>query len=127
MYEAGERVLFLCDNDEEVQFFDSRLWNYSRLSFIAHGSKFSLPSEKAEYCQIWISSNIEFINNPQTLIHNGYDLENEKLKYFDKIIDVFDKTKIESARKRAELYGVAGFSEQALWIQEDVSWKAEKL
>ncbi|MDR3030783.1 MAG: DNA polymerase III subunit chi [Holosporales bacterium] len=127
-YDTGENILFLCDNDDEVQFFDSRLWIYSRLSFIPHGSKFSLSNSDATFCQTWVSSEIEFVNAPQSLLHNGFDsLEYEKIRNFEKVIDVFDKKTIESAKKRAELYKDIGFASQKLWEQNGALWTAGSL
>lgn len=37
--EKGNRVLFLCNDEEELDYFDKALWTYEQLSFLMHGSK----------------------------------------------------------------------------------------
>ncbi len=123
-YESKENTLLLTSSDDETRFFDAKIWTYSRLGFIPHGSKFSIPDDKIDFCRIWISDEIEFKNSPSSLIHNGVDIKNKDLlKNFDKIIDIFNISDMDSSRIRSEDYRCLGFDQQKIWIQDKTSWK----
>ena len=128
MYEMGERILFLCDNEDELTFYNSKLWTAARLSFIPSGNKKTIPAEDAKFCYVWFSTEISFQNDPTCLLHNGLDISNlQDLEKFKKIVDIFNIDAIESAKNRARAYQEKGFSDQKLWIQTDASWKQENL
>ncbi len=128
MYGIGERVLFLCDNEEEVDFYNSKLWTSARLSFIPSGNRKTIPVEDAEFCHIWFSTEITFQNNPAILIHNGLDISNfQNIEKFQKIIDIFNIEAIESAKTRSKTYSEKGYLNQKLWIQSDTSWTQGEL
>lgn len=124
----GEKVLFLCGSEEEVRFLDSKLWTFSKLSFIPHGSKFSATRETVPFCKVWFSTELDLTINPKNLIHNGIDVSSDaSINFFQKIIDIFDKDKRSLAKSRSQNYRNVGFSDQKLWIQEENSWKSEIL
>ncbi|MDR3224496.1 MAG: DNA polymerase III subunit chi [Holosporales bacterium] len=123
MYAMNERVLVLCSNDEEVDFYNSKLWTFSRLSFIPSGNRKSLPIEDAEFCHTWFSTDIDFYNKPINLLHNGLTISNiEKLKLFNCILDVFAANEIDQAKSRSRNYKDIGFDQQKFWVQTDSSW-----
>ena len=128
MYEIGERVLFLCDNEDEVNFYNSKLWTAARLSFIPSGNKKTIPTEDAKFCSVWFSTEISFQNDPTCLLHNGLDISHfQDLEKFKKIVDIFSIEAIESAKNRSKIYQERGFSDQKFWIQSDGSWNQENL
>jgi len=127
MYSIKERVLFLCDNEDEISFYNSKLWTFSRLGFIPSGNKRSLPIEDASFCQTWFSTDIVFYNSPSCLLHNGLDISNlREIEKFNKVIDIFPKDLIESAKNRFELYKNFGFNNYKLWIQSNNNWMSGK-
>ena len=122
-----EPVLFLCDNEEEVSFYNSKLWSAVQLSFIPSGNKNTIPECDAIFCYVWFSTEITFINKPTCLIHNGMDISNfDLLDKFQKIIDIFNIDLIEQAKQRFPIYQQNGFLDTKLWIQTDNSWKQEQ-
>ena len=124
IYSLGEKALVLCDNEDEVRFFDSKLWTFSKLSFIPHGSRFSATQETLPFCKVWFSDKIDCLNEPENLIHNGLDISSEtSLNRFQKIIDVFDKSQMAQAKDRFENYRKIGFADQKLWIQGEKVWE----
>ena len=128
LYETKENTLFLCNSEDEVRFFDSKIWTYSKLSFIPHGSASTVSVENAKFCHTWLSTEIELLNNPVCLLHNGVNVEkDEKLKSFEKIIDIFNIDLLDASKKRSDLYKDFGFSEQKLWEQSGASWKSGEL
>jgi DNA polymerase IIIc chi subunit len=128
MYSIREPILFLCDNEEEVDFYNSRLWTFSRLSFIPSGNKKALPIEDAKFCHVWFSTEIVFYNNPYCLLHNGIDITKfGDISSFNKVIDIFDLNLIDNAKARAAYYKNASFLEQKTWVQNDSSWKPAEL
>ena len=70
-YAINKKCLLLCNSEEEVDLFDSKLWTYSKLSFIPHGSKYSMSTDSAIHCNTWISDNLVYVNNPNYLINLG--------------------------------------------------------
>ena len=122
-----EQVLFLCDNEEEVNFYNSKLWSTVQLSFIPSGNKNTIPESDAIFCYVWFSTNMVFVNNPTCLIHNGIDMSNVGcLDKFCKIIDIFNIELIDNAKQRFQIYQQNGFLDAKLWIQTDNSWKQEQ-
>jgi DNA polymerase IIIc chi subunit len=120
------RMLLLCQNEKEIKEIDTKLWTYSKLSFIPHGSRFSVPISDADYCRVWISDKIEYVNNPDHLLHNGAMITETDVLRFSTVIDIFDKTSDEQRTKaleRAELYKIAMFNEQKIWIQGPAGWE----
>lgn len=128
MYFVGERVLFLCDNIEEISFYNSKLWTFSRLAFIPSGNKQTLSIEDAKFCHTWFSTDIVFHNDPNCLLHNGLDVSNlNGIEKFQKVIDIFNLESIDSTKERANLYKEKGFNNQKVWIQSENSWKPGEL
>jgi DNA polymerase IIIc chi subunit len=121
-YIAHENVLLLCEDDDEVNLFDSQLWTYSKSSFIPHGSSKSMQTEDAKFCQTWIATEVVFHNNPNCIIHNGLHLLEKHLLKFNTIIDISDKNLGTEIEKRSEFYKEAGFVCQKLWIQNNTIW-----
>ncbi|MDR2666783.1 MAG: DNA polymerase III subunit chi [Holosporales bacterium] len=128
LYSAGERLLFLCDNDDEVSSYSSRLWTYSKLAFIPSGSRRIISASDAEFCYVWFSTTMEFYNTPTCLLHNGLDMTKfNTIERFCKIMDVFNVDLMAAARTRSEFYKKNGFRNQKLWIQVGQSWKSENI
>ena len=128
MYAMKENTLFLCDNEDEVTLYNAKLWTFSKLSFIPSGNKRSLPMEDAVFCHTWFSTELVFYNSPQCLLHNGLDISNlQGLEKFNKIVDIFNKTLIQSAKKRFVQYKELGFSNYKLWIQNKNTWEQGEL
>lgn len=128
MYSIGERVLFLCDNEEEVGFYNSKLWTTSKLSFIPSGNKSTITIDDAKFCYVWFSTEITFANEPTCLLHNGLDVcRFDRVERFRKIVDIFLIDSLESAKPRSAWYKAKGFEDQKLWIQTDSSWKQGSL
>ena len=127
LYENKEKTLFLCDNEEEVKFIDSKLWTYSKLSFIPHGSNYTIAKDRAKFCHTWVSMDIDLINDPVCLIHNGLQILDEKINSFSKIIDIFNIDLINGAQERSKFYKDCGFMDQKFWKQVGTSWKSEEL
>ena len=123
MYAMREKLLFLCDNENEVSFYNSKLWTSVQLSFIPSGNKSTIPLDDAKFCYIWFSTEITFLNDPTCLLHNGIDVSDIKsVEKFQKIIDVFNLNDINSAKVRATFYRGNGFFNQKFWTQSDGSW-----
>jgi DNA polymerase IIIc chi subunit len=117
-------MLFLCDNDDEVTLYNSRLWTYSKLAFIPSGNKTTISISDAEFCCVWFSTTVEFCNTPTCLLHNGIDVTKfNEIEKFQKIIDVFNVDLTEDAKVRSEFYKRNEFQSQKLWIQTGQSWK----
>jgi DNA polymerase IIIc chi subunit len=129
LYNANsDKILFLCKDEESIKEIDSKLWTSSKLSFLPHGSKFSVPVSEAEYCSIWVSNKIEHINNPTCLLHNGITVAANEISCFSNIIDIFAKGQENEALKRSELYRLAMFNDQKVWVQGTHGWqKSESL
>ena len=128
MYSLYERILFLCDNDEEVRFYNSKLWTTAQLSFIPSGNKRTILPEDAVFCYVWFATEITFINNPTCLLHNGIDIVDiSGLNRFQKIIDIFNIDAKESAKLRAQAYLKNGFTDQKFWFNDNGSWKQGSL
>jgi DNA polymerase IIIc chi subunit len=117
-----ENALMLFDNDDDLKNADMKLWTYSTPSFLPHGSKFSIAVENASYCKVWLSTSIEFINNPTCLIHNGLSNINDTIRHFEKIIDIFDIQQMSFAKDRLFYYRSIGFSDAKLWIRKNNEW-----
>lgn len=127
MYDLHERVLFLCDNEDEVNFYSSKLWTTVQLSFIPSGNEHTISVEDAKFCYVWFSTEITFYNDPTCLLHNGLDISNisdiSGFNRFQKIIDIFNLDDMDAARLRSKTYLESGFSNQRVWIQDNASWK----
>ncbi len=124
MYALCERVLFLCDNEEEVNFYNSKLWTTVQLSFIPSGNKRTILPEDALFCYVWFATEITFQNNPTCLLHNGLDIANlSGLNRFQKIVDIFNLDAKDSAKSRAQAYRENGFTDQKFWFQDSGCWK----
>lgn len=127
LYENKENSLFLCKNKDEVQLYDSKLWTYSKLSFVPHGSQHSINEGMEKFCHTWFSTEVEFVNAPVCLIHNGLDVKNDTIKSFEKIVDIFDTNLLADAKSRAAFYKDLGFSEQKCWEQIGSTWEQKEL
>lgn len=126
-FQMSQNVLVLCSNPDEASLFDAKLWTYSQLSFIPHGSKCSIPPEEIRFCKVWISVDVTFVNNPTCLIHNGRRIDNSDISRFDVIVDIFDKKLINEAPTRNNIYKNFGFNDIKLWEQKDGSWVQGKI
>jgi DNA polymerase IIIc chi subunit len=126
-YQMSQNALVLCSNPDEVSLFDAKLWTYSQLSFIPHGSKHSIPPEDVRFCKVWISTDITLSNNPTCLIHNGRLLNNNDVSRFNIIADVFGKELINDMPVRSNFYKSSGFNDIKLWEQKDGSWTQGKI
>ncbi len=123
-YKTNEKVLFLCDSEDEVAFYNSKLWTFSKLQFIPSGNKNTTSRENAINCHTWFSTEIEFPNEPSVLMHNSLDLSNSHgIDRFDKIIDVVPEGKKNRIHAASVFYRGLGFTEQKLWVQDGASWK----
>ncbi|MBR1480004.1 MAG: DNA polymerase III subunit chi [Alphaproteobacteria bacterium] len=129
MYAIGEHVLFLCDNDDEVSLYSSKLWTFSRLSFIPSGNAHTLPVDDAKFCHTWFSTDIVFHNEPVCLLHNGLNIFDVRppLERLRKVIDVFNLEFSPAAKIRAAAYQGEGFLEQKVWLQSDNGWTQGEL
>ena len=128
LYTLKENVLVLCDNDEEVSFYSSKLWTFSKLAFIPNGNKDTISNEEAIFCHTWFSTDVVFYNNPVCLLHNGLDISGvSDLDKFEKVIDVFPKDLLGLAKTRYDLYKKPGFGNYKLWMQSANSWKPGEL
>lgn len=128
LYVSKERVLFLCDNEEEVNFYNAKLWTFSKLLFIPSGNKRTISNEDAKFCYVWFSTSISFDNDPTCLIHNGLDITSmSSIEKFEKIIDIFNIDLLNAAKIRAVFYKEKGLINQKLWIQSETSWKQGEL
>ena len=124
-YAAKKRCLLLCNSEAEVELFDSKLWTYSKLSFIPHGSKYSVDNNDAIHCKIWISDSVVYINSPDYLINlghavfNNFNMNNAQ-KQFERIIDITCDVNdnIETVKNK---YNV-NFAKCTLWIQTNNKW-----
>ena len=126
MYMQRERILFLCDNDDEMNFYNSKLWTSVQLSFIPSGNRTTISPEDAIFCFVWFATKITFLNNPTCILHNGLDISNNpEITNFSKIVDVFSKDTMNSAKRRSQKYKDSGFTDQKLWVQDGISWKQE--
>jgi DNA polymerase IIIc chi subunit len=124
LYASKEKALMLFDNDSDLREADSKLWTYSQLSFLPHGSKFSVSVDDAIYCSVWLSTNIEFINNPTCLIHNGLSNIGATSRNFEKIIDIFNVNQESFARERSSYYKTLGFDSEKIWRLDNNEWKS---
>lgn len=118
-YETNKRCLLLCNNEEEVDLFDSKLWTYSKLSFIPHGSKNSVSINNAIYCNTWISDELVYVNNPDYLINLGC-IANNIQHNFTKIIDITCNLE-DSLDIIKSKYNVS-FNKCTMWIQSNNKW-----
>ncbi|MDR0695336.1 MAG: DNA polymerase III subunit chi [Holosporales bacterium] len=128
MYAIGENALFLCDSDEEIGFYNAKLWTFSRLAFIPSGNKMTLPCEDAPFCHTWFATEIVYFNNPICLLHNGLDaVRSNDISKFHRVIDIFGPSAMQAANGRAEFYKRSGFHTQKVWIRKCNSWESGKL
>ena len=128
MYALGERILFLCDNEEEVSFYNSKLWTSVQLSFIPRGNKHTILPDDAKFCYVWFSTEITFLNNPTCLLHNGIDIGNmSELSRFQKIVDIFNMGTKDDAESRVQAYLKNGFIDQKFWFHDNGIWKQGSL
>jgi DNA polymerase IIIc chi subunit len=127
LYSSNERVLVICETEDEVSFLNSKLWTYSQLSFIPHGCKHSLTLEEAKFCHTWISTELTFINTPISLINNGLNIKDNNISRFNKVIDIFNKELIDAVKSRVQYYISAGFINIKFWIQSNGTWEAVDL
>lgn len=118
-YEQNKKCLLLCNNEEEVELFDSKLWTYSKLSFIPHGSKYTISNNDAIYCNTWISDDLTYINNPNYLINLGGILHNIQYN-LEKIIDITcnNDDNLDEIKSK---YNV-NFSKCTVWTQSNNKW-----
>lgn len=122
LYESSEKVLLLCSDETRLKEIELKLWTYSKLSFIPHGSRFSLPYDTAEMCAVWLSFEIDFMNNPNTLLLEGFHDISESMRDFAKIMEITSVGNT-SLKERSEAYKKLGFEKQKIWIQDGKSWK----
>ena len=118
-YELNKRCLLLCKDEEEVELLDSKLWTYSKLSFIPHGSKYSLNIEDAIYCNTWISDDLVYINNPNYLINLGCAINN--IQYdLEKIIHITcnEHDSIDTIKNKYNI----NFNKRTLWTYYNNKW-----
>lgn len=128
MYASGEKVLFLCDNDDEVSLYNSKVWTSSKLSFIPSGNLKTVPDEDSKFCAVWFATKICFQNEPNCLMHNGLDVSNlNDLNKFQKIIDIFNTNDTDKIKTRSEIYKKNGFAFQKLWVQCAKGWEQREL
>jgi DNA polymerase IIIc chi subunit len=124
IYSKRDRLLFLCDNEEEVSFYNSRLWSHGRLSFIPSGNKKYVNSDDATFCYVWFATEIVFDNDPMCLLHNGLDLSQyDSVGRFDKIMDIFSLDLSNIAKDRSQYYHDNLFTDQKIWLQDGNTWK----
>ena len=116
LYQANQKCLLLCSSGA-VALFDSKLWGFSKLSFIPHGSRDSMDLEDAPFCHTWISDELEFCNNPECLVTCGIETDCSKFK---KVIDVFPNDSIALAEERIKNYGAINY---VMWEQSQTGWK----
>ena len=121
LYSSNERVLVLCDSDEEVAFLDTKLWTFSKLSFIPHGSKNSISINDGKFCSIWLSCEIDMYNEPTCLMHNNLIIKKEKLANFTTIIDVVNH--IDIAKSKKQFYKECGIDNIKCWERSENTWK----
>ena len=118
-YEQNKRCLLLCNSEEEVELFDSKLWTYSKLSFIPHGSKYLISNDDAIHCNTWISDDLTYINNPNYLINLGCILHNIQYN-LEKVIDI-TYNKEDSLDEIKSKYNI-NFNKCTVWIQSNNKW-----
>jgi DNA polymerase IIIc chi subunit len=123
LYVLGENALLLFDNDDDLKEADSKLWTYSKSSFLPHGSKFSISIDDANYCNVWLSTSIEFLNNPKYLIHNGLSNISSTAKNFEKLIDIFNANQENLAKERSSFYKTLGFNSEKIWKFDNKEWE----
>jgi DNA polymerase-3 subunit chi len=123
LYGSNENVLLLFDDENDLREADHKLWTYSQSSFLPHGSRFSISVDDAKYCSVWLSTDVEFINNPKCLIHNGLSNINATSRNFEKIIDVFQIGQENLAQERSSYYKTLGFHSEKIWRFDNNEWK----
>ena len=117
-YKLNKKCLLLCNNAEEIAFFDSKLWTYSKLSFIPHGSKYSMNTNDAVYCNVWISDALIYINNPNYLIVLGNLLKNDIPDNF-----AFEKIIFISYNETDSLNSIRNkYKQCTIWKQSNNKW-----
>jgi len=120
LYFNKKRCLVLANSPEEECLLDAKLWSYSKLSFIPHGSLRSVELRNAKFCYAWISEKITFENDPEVLIKHGRHLLNtDKIPTtFDTLIDVFDYNDMDFVRNK-----YANMPNCTLWVHNGTSWE----
>ena len=120
LYKSKQNCLLLLKNQEQVELFNTKLWTFSKLSFIPHGSAQSINLDNASYCHTWISNKVEFVNNPECLV--TCNVETSEFNKFKKVIDVFDN--LDASRQRLLNYNTKDYT---LWIQSNGNWQEGRL
>ena len=118
LYNSGSKCLLLCASEEQVDFFDAKLWTFSKLSFIPHGSRKSVSFAEANYCHTWISEELDFVNAPECVVSCGVPVG--PFDKFKKVIDVFLSDEMVLAEERAKFYGAR---DCVVWEQGPLGWR----
>lgn len=124
LYLSQERALFFLSETEEIHFLDSKIWTSGRLSFVPHGSCFSVTDEFIVDCPIWISDKIETYNSPTCLVHKQDSVIQNIDLSFCKVIDI---SKAEAINSKIISYKNLGFNEFKAWKQENSKWRSINL
>lgn len=117
LYDSKKRCLVLSSTPEETDLLDNKLWTYSKMSFIPHGSIRSRSPDEAKYCYVWISEEECFINNPTVLIHRNMMLSN--YGSYENIINIFNVSDIAQVEQQYK-----NIKEYTLWMQDGSSWRS---
>lgn len=124
-YKLNKKCLLLCNNAEEISFFDSKLWTYSKLSFIPHGSKCSININDAIYCNTWISDALIYVNNPDYVIILGDLLRNDITCNFNHRMctNSFEKIIFISYNETDKLNSIRNkYKRCTIWKQSNNKW-----
>ncbi len=86
-YLKGDKILVRAKDDAAQEELNDVLWQFSKKSFIPHGSKFD---DKASMQDVYITTDTEIPNNSQTLIlYNIFHLTEYDKKYFKNLAVIF--------------------------------------
>jgi DNA polymerase-3 subunit chi len=120
--EVRKRAVVLCGSEDRLDYLNTSLWTFGKISFIPHGSaKEGFPEDQP----VWLTTKDENPNGAQFLIlTDGTDAPS--LLNYERCLDLFDgndEDVVLSARHRWKRYKEAGHS-LTYWKQtESGSWE----
>jgi DNA polymerase IIIc chi subunit len=120
LHKSKENALFLLKDPEEIRALDVKIWTVNQLSFVPHGSRFSIAREFMKDCGIWISDEMERENSPICLVHKQENLPSDINLCFLKVLDITDRISI---GKKTNEYKNLGFVDFKVWEQRNSIWQ----
>lgn len=101
-YGSKKNIIVKVGNEEHVEFINSNLWIYDDAAFLPHGTK---KDGNSSLQPIWITNEDDNPNQAEILVLvDGAEIELEKLKSFNRVLNIFDGNSEEALTQARRLW-----------------------